>query len=490
MLDAPADSRTWLAARRVAMLALLVALTGGVAYAAWFLGRTTSYPHAIDYGEGPLLDQAVRLAHGTSIYRVPGAEPPWTVSNYPPVYPALDAAFAAVFGPAYWYGRLISVLSLAGSAVLVGAIVQRLTTDRFAAIVSGLLLPASAYVGHWAALARIDNLALLLSLAGLWCVLRSDRVAALLAAICLFALAVFTRQTYVFAAPLTAFVWLLGRSRRRAFGLVGGLAAVIAVTGLVLNAVTHGGFWFNVVTANVNEFRWSGVLYYVQTVPQQIPVLLVAAVAYAVVAIRHRLASARVIGPYLIAGTLLILTAGKLGSATNYLMEFATGLCLAVGGLLAWLRKERPRAFPIMLGALAVQSVYSLLVPPWWYGASLEKMDDEAGVDRLSQVISSARGPILTDQEMGELPLDGRQIILQPFELTQLSRAGLWDQTPLVASIEQQRYAVILVYRIPDYPLEKDRWSAEMLAAIDRAYVAGPQIGTQSGGSIVYTPRR
>ena len=74
--------------------------------------------------------------------------------------------------------------------------------------------------------------------------------------------------------------------------------------------------------------------------------------------------------------------------------------------------------------------------------------------------------------------------------MTQLSRAGLWDQTPLVASIEQQRYAVILVYRIPDYPLEKDRWSAEMLAAIDRAYVAGPQIGTQAGGSVVYTPRR
>ena len=32
------------------------------------------------------------------------------------------------------------MLSLAGSAVLVGAIVQRLTTDRFAAVVSGLLL--------------------------------------------------------------------------------------------------------------------------------------------------------------------------------------------------------------------------------------------------------------------------------------------------------------------------------------------------------------
>ena len=406
MPDAPTGSRTWLNTDSVTRFALVAALAVGVMYAAWFLGRTTVYPHALDYGEGPLLDQAVRLAHGTSIYQVPGAEPPWTVSNYPPVYPAVEAVFAAVFGPAYWYGRLISVLSLAGSAVLVGAIVQRLTADRFAAVVAGLLLPAIPYVGPWAALARIDNLALLLSLAGLWCVLRSDRITALLAAVGLLALAVFTRQTYGFAAPLTAFVWLIGRSRRRAFALVSGLALVIAVTGLLLNAVTRGGFWINVVTANVNEFCWDGVLYYVQTVPLQIPVLLVAAVAYAVVAIRYRLPSARVIGPYLIAGTLLILTTGKLGSSINYLMEFGTGLCLAVGGLLAWLREERPRVFPFMLGALAVQSVYSLLVPPWWYGATLEAMDDEAGRDRLTRSSRALAGPILTDQEMGELPLD------------------------------------------------------------------------------------
>lgn len=468
----------------------MVALAAAIAYATWFLGRTTGYPHALDYGEGPLLDEEVRLAHGAPIYRVPGVEPPWTVSNYPPVYPAVEAGFAAVFGPAYWYGRLISVLSLAGSAVLVGAITHRLTADRFAAVVSGLLLPAIPYVGPWAALARIDDLALLLSLAGLWCVLRSDRTAALLAAVGLLALAVFTRQTYGFVAPLTAFAWLLGRNRRRALGLACGLAAVIAVTGLVLNAVTRGGFWFNVVTANVNEFYWDGVLYYVQTVPLQIPVLLVAAIAYAVVAVRYRLPSARVIGPYLIAGTLLILTTGKIGSSFNYLMEFGTGLCLAVGGLLAWLRDERARAFSIMLGALAVQSVYSLLVQPWWYGATLETMDDRAGRNQLTQVISTAAGPILTDQEMGEVPLDGRPIILQPFELTQLSRAGLWDQTPVVASIEQQRYAVILVYTVPDYPLEQDRWTAEMLAAIDRAYIAGPRIGTEYGGSVVFTPRR
>lgn len=477
-------------AHRATTAVVLLALALGVMHATWFLARTTTYPHVLDYGEGPLLDQAVRLASGGSIYRIPGAASPWTVSNYPPVYPAVEAALSAIFGPAYWYGRLLSVLSLVGSAMLVGAIVHHLTRDRFAAVVAALLLPALPYDGYWAAFARVDNLALFLSLAGLWCVLRWPvRNSALVAAIVLLALAGYTRQTYLLAAPLTAFVWLLGQHRGRALALVGGEAVVVATAGLILNTITQGGFWFNIVTANVNEFRWEGALFYLVNVPQQIPVLLLAAGAYAVVAVRERLPSARFVGPYLTAGTLLILTAGKIGSSVNYLMEFGVAVCLAVGCLLAWLR-SRPRLLLVALTLLAAQSVYSVLFPPWWYGRTLQAMDNPVSRDQIGRIMRDSGGEVLTDQEMGELPLHDRAIVLQPFEMSQLARAGLWDQSPLLTSIEQQRYSAILIYTIPEYPLEKERWSAEMLAAIDHAYVPVQRIGTETGGSVVYTPRR
>ena len=61
--------------------------------------------------EGPLLDQALRLAQGENIYRMPGAEPPWTISNYPPLYPLIESAASQIFGPTYWYGRATSLLS-------------------------------------------------------------------------------------------------------------------------------------------------------------------------------------------------------------------------------------------------------------------------------------------------------------------------------------------------------------------------------------------
>src|SRR5260370_26528367 len=64
----------------------------------------------MDYGEGPLLDQTMGLGHLESIYHVNPTSPPYTVSNYPPVYPLALSPLGRVWGPAFWYGRLLSWL--------------------------------------------------------------------------------------------------------------------------------------------------------------------------------------------------------------------------------------------------------------------------------------------------------------------------------------------------------------------------------------------
>jgi hypothetical protein len=68
---------------RVLTLALFAALLGCVAHTVWFWFRTISFPFPVDYREGPLLEQAVRLGHGLSIYRIPASEPPWLIGELP-----------------------------------------------------------------------------------------------------------------------------------------------------------------------------------------------------------------------------------------------------------------------------------------------------------------------------------------------------------------------------------------------------------------------
>ena len=204
------------------------------------------YP--LDYGEAPLVDQAVRLAAGQNIYRPDLSSPPYTISNYPPLYPLSMAPLVKLFGPNLGAGRVISLLSTLASAAFLALIVYTYAQDRLAAVITGLLFLSIPYVVGWSPLARVDMLGLALSTAGLYVVTRWPTTwrGVIVSALLLVA-AIYTRQSHGLAAPLAAFVWLLTQDWRQALklaGLVGGIGLILF---LVLNLLTGGGFFYNIV---------------------------------------------------------------------------------------------------------------------------------------------------------------------------------------------------------------------------------------------------
>ena len=219
------------------------------------------FPYPLDYGEGPLLDQAMRFARFENIYHHDLTVPPYTLANYPPLFPLAQVPFVWAFGPAFWYGRALSALSILAAALFVGLTLHALTQDWLAALVGGLTLLAFPYILHWSPLNRVDSLALGLSWAGLFVVARwPDRRWGIVGAALLLTAAIATRQSTALVAPLAAFVWLLhAQPRRRALMFAALLGGVCLLLLLLLNALTHGGFLLNVVVANVNPFVWDEV---------------------------------------------------------------------------------------------------------------------------------------------------------------------------------------------------------------------------------------
>jgi len=71
---------------------------------------------------------------------------------------------------------------------------------------------------------------------------------------------------------------------------------------------------------------------------------------------------------------------------------------------------------------------------------------------------------------MGLITLQGRPLYIQPFEATQLANAGQWDQAPLVESIHDKEFPLILIHHFPGAEVYKERWTPEMLSAISQAY--------------------
>jgi hypothetical protein len=437
--------------------------------------KTVTFPYPVDYGEGPILDQVMRLSKFQNIYKTDIQHLPFTVTNYPPVYQIAQVPFAWIVGPAYWYGRGISTLSVIAAAIFIILIISVITKDWLAGILGGLVLLAIPYSMYWAPFCRVDSLALGLSMAGVFVIIRwpDSRKGVILSGLFL-VLGVYTRQSYALAAPPAAFFWLIGNRRwKRAFQLVVVVAGVGVGLFLLLTLITRGGFYFNIVTANVNPFHWDMVRNYKNDIWRYMRYIVISSALFLACAWCLKSKIWWLAAPYLIGGILSAITIGKSGSNVNYLLEFSAGISLVAGAIIStpgrslWLLK-----IPlILLLAWQVNTLYHWTDQsyyPWTMG---RVNSQRADIQKLLDNVHLANGPVLADEFMGLIVLDGRQLSFQPFEFKQLSIAKVWDETPFLDAIRNKQFAMILLYEPQAWDSRHERWTQAQLDAIATNYI-------------------
>ncbi len=457
----------------IALLGLAVQLGFALFTYARLASAALTFPYPLDYGEGPLLDQTLRLASGEVIYKNDFSTPPYTISNYPPLFLLLQVPFSQIFGPAFWYGRLFSILGQLLTAVFIGLVLSHLTGDRVSSAVGGLIFLAFPYGQYWSVLNRIDLLALVLSWAALFVIVRwPDRRWGIYTGAALLILSVYTRQSYALAAPFGAFAWLLATRRwRKAIQLAlltGGIGLALF---LIINLLTRGGFFLNIVTANVNPFYWNTVRWNMEGLADNAYLLLLL-VAVFLLAERftNRTRSWLLALPYLVAAGLSALTIGKDGSNVNYLLELAAALAFAAGAGLAWMG----RSLWIKALAVAVLAVQVWMLNSWvqadFVGRVMDRVEREGAVSVLFRKVSATEGIVLADEFMGLVPLAGKRLYYQPFEFKMLAEGGLWDETKFLGSIADGEFDLILWYEPPNWPAIESRWTARQRELIQNFY--------------------
>ena len=460
------------------------------------------HPYSLDYGEAPLVNQAMLLVSGHNIYRADISQPPFIISNYPPLYVAVIALGVKLFGPAssFFFGRIVSALCAWIASLCIAFILYQGTRDRLAAFCGAATFLAFPFVVFWSPLLRIDMLALALSLCGL-CLLiwTPDSRRYFIGAGLLLVAAIYTRQSYALAAPLAAFVWLFSRDWRQALrfaGLVGGLTLIFF---FLLNALTQGGFFLNIVTANVNEFKMDQLTYHWNRIREAALILLLFGAASLLLPLgswiakfvkrlnkpepgpevhgsRDSLAPGwnslwALAAPYLLGSIFSAVTIGKIGSNVNYLLELCAALGLTAGVVIAWSRLHLHvhflRAGILILLAVGVGRMMHFMLTD--YGDDLrDRRAASTELHKLKSLVAETPGAILADEYMGMLTLLGRPLMIQPFEVSQLARDGKWDQTALLERIHDKEYSAIILYDRP-WSLN-DRWTPEMLEAVYSTY--------------------
>jgi hypothetical protein len=505
------------AAYFIVILALVVHFVSYLRYAlaaVWF-------PFQLDYGEGIVWQQAL-LIPGERMYG-DITRFPFIVFHYPPFYHLVVRAFAWINGDMLIAGRAVSLISTLLTGVLVAAVSYDIagrhagrTAGMIGSAIAGLTVFCYWPVICWSPLMRVDMLAVMLGLLGLWLAGRSFQYPWLLnIAVLVFVLGVYTKQTSI-SAPLAVLCVGLLTDRRRTITAFG-LGLFVGLTALlVLTWMTDGGFLRHLLFYNLNRFSLRAVVAPLVAEAAQ-TVFLVAAFgglaagwtgsmngisprSPALLA-RHlsQHAPARlmaILTLYFIFATCMLVTLGKSGATLNYLIEWMCLWSVLIGVLvtsaLGRLFAEEARAadksatWPRAILAQLIPMVLLLqilLMPSGrgYYGSD----PSEAGqLDALVARIKDARQPVLSD-DMVLLLKAGKPVPWEPAIFVELASTGRWDERLITDMIAAQAFAFIVTTGHADQEAYDGRFTPTVDRTILEAY---PRTEEQAGRTLHFPP--
>jgi len=453
---------------------LCIAYVVTVALLAYDYGTEIFFDSPPNYTGATLLDRAMWLVRGENIYTSDISRLPFTVNMYGPVYFLLQYPFLVFSGPTFLYGELFSVASHVISAFFAGLIMKRLTGNTMSAAITGLVVLASPFVCGIVPLYRVDVLAQALSLAGIYTGItaktrRMDCLSALL-----FAAAIYTKLTYALAGPATVFFFHVCQREKKKALVQGALLA--GISGLVFGVcqwITAGGFFFNIIIANMLHYSLGSALERVSSL------LFLSLGACAVIPELWRRKvllpdAARFASMYLVFATIASMALGRAGSGFWYGSELEVALAFVFGVATTPIPDDKKK-----MGnngwMLAIQLIiYWGMLGHSPYHMSL-RSTYKAEVPRIKEIIAATDGPILADDYIGLLAQAGRPIYFEPTSMTQLYYAGRWSQEPFLTELRKGTFAVILMTKTATP--NTHRWTRAMMEAIHERYYVASSIG-------------
>ncbi|MGH2537090.1 MAG: hypothetical protein ACRDHL_06830 [Candidatus Promineifilaceae bacterium] len=496
---------------------LVLALALGFSLLYLYVGLArVSYPYSLDFIEDSLVMQAWRAMQAEPTYLASNAD--YVPNVYMPLYPWLGGLLFKWTGPGFTPLRALSFAATLATAGLVYWIAGRESRSRLLAFgCAGLFLAGYRLAGGWYELARVENLYVLLTLAGVAAAIyRPPRPGGLALAGVLLGLSFLTKQHgLIFGAG--TFVFLLMSAGRRAWLF----AAAFALFGLapfwLANRASDG--WLATYTFGVAYASPVEAGRVVETLRHEIfgaMLLLTLAWIGAPLAAFGRLGwrpgLRRLLGshpwPIFIAAAVLvtIVTRASVGGARqNYILGYAF-LCLAPALMTAEMTARWPagggRAYSALLLGLSLQ--FGLSWSPAIHRAFqihnatqfVPTAEMRAGGDRLIERIAAVEGPVFVMMHPPYALMAGKEPSVHIQSLWHARYRGR-DRLPadLVARIESQYYALIISNVSPHF--ESEPALVKLLETHYRqAEVLPPSVGppTLSGlisrPQVLYVPRQ
>ncbi len=439
-------------ARLVTRWLTTVTIALGAVYCAFFAyhaALTIAFPYDLDWGEGYVLNDAVRLARGEQIY-VDIQRFPMVRSPYPPLFLAVNAVLLQVSGVGFFAGRLLSTLAAIGCAALTYRVARASGATAATGWIAALVVLASPHLYQWAPYSRVDTLAVAFSLLAVLLASGGAGPRRLVLAGVVTAAALLTKQT-VLAAPLAIVAWLaLTRWRDLRWYLIGAVLPGLLV-GALLIASSDGQFIRHVVTGNAgNPTNLARLVRFQAEFSLLHPLLLVAALGYAFTELRRGRPTLLALAALF--AWLLSFSVASEASSVNYFLELLPFAAAAGAVGLTHLARPAPGRAVLGAGLALLQMVMLFHVPNLvgvWpsffapHGYTPTAQDALVGRE-IDALVAGTSGWVLSEPAGFALRND-REVLVQPLDLRAEQLRGRWDSAPLRQAVRERRFALIVL---------------------------------------------
>ena len=453
------------------------------------------FPFDYDQAEGHELNNAVLIASGACPY-CDNDVFPFYGSGYPPLFHLLMVPFVKLFGPQFWYGRLIIFSATFITAGAIGWAVFRESKHRTIALAAGLAFLASNTIYHIGPLLRqhllmvmFETLAVVIA-ANAFEAKGAQRARRLFMAFALLFLAGYTKQL-AYATCIAVVLWTFLRSPRTAIRYSLGLLTMAAVVFGLLMLITDNHWWTNIILANQNPYileQFIGLLRQFLRLHWWLAILAIGMVIYELYFDRLSVYSV-----WFAAALANTAAAGKWGAGDSYFATALAAICILSGLFLAksvkgsWRipRRYFSSALPkvqswIAVGAALMFLGYSLTVfkmptsgaifepiaktfsitplPSWRYPlydpagwtvgyAITGHLPSQDDYDNGWQIISEIHQTdgLLLSEDVGFNFRSQRDVIANAVHLKNLWENGHYNSDELVGYIESQKFGLIIL---------------------------------------------
>ena len=457
-------------------LALGVALVGSVT-ALLIATLWIPLPFQINFAEGPLLDAAAGIAHGSPAYPLP-TTPPYNINPYGPVPYYMIAMLVKVFGVEFTAPRVLSMASAIACAGIITLLIRRLGGTLLVSVVFGALFLTMPAAQKWLPVLRVDMIGLTFSLIGIYFVLRFDRWSLSLIP---FVAAFFSKSTFV-AAPAACFLYLLlTRGLNESLKYLASLVALIGGVFFIIQTNTGGWFWFDtVLSSQIHSFSITNAVKWMLGEFRDCWVYLIF-VALAIWIHRSELLRGTLTFPtiYLATSFVVMFARGKVGADTNYFFEWEAALCWCAGIAYGLLLRSEPKVVPtwIRLAAPAMLAAHVIFIVAWVnLHRQLPLYHSLSGCRDAYQYVQNHHGNRILSDNLGAVVLAGKASgVSEPFLWARQVAQGGWSSAEMVAMIRAQQFDLILLnpYAIRvsfDPKSDLSRWPDPVIEAIEKNY--------------------